>query len=58
MSRREFRKSSYSSAEHECVEVGRSEGFVKLRDSKDPDAGTLDLPVGAARRLFDALRVR
>ncbi|WP_254715959.1 DUF397 domain-containing protein [Actinomadura sp. WMMB 499] len=54
----EFRKSRHSSPTHCCVEIGRSGDVVRVRDSKAPAAGTLDLPVGAARRLFAALRNR
>ncbi|MFD0902422.1 DUF397 domain-containing protein [Actinomadura sediminis] len=59
MTRKEpFRKSRRSAMDDECVEVGRSGDVVKVRDSKAPGAGTVDLPVDAARRLFRALRGR
>ncbi|EQD84177.1 uncharacterized protein DUF397 [Saccharopolyspora erythraea NRRL 2338] len=36
-----WRKSSYSGAQADCVEVGSAPGFVGVRDTKDRDGGTL-----------------
>jgi hypothetical protein len=36
-----WRKSSYSSAEGQCVEVAALPGTVATRDSKDPDGPAL-----------------
>ncbi|HLI40669.1 MAG TPA: DUF397 domain-containing protein [Streptosporangiaceae bacterium] len=36
MMQAEWRKSSYSFANHNCVEVGTGPAVVALRDSKDP----------------------
>ncbi|MEU3599602.1 DUF397 domain-containing protein [Streptomyces sp. NPDC006798] len=34
-----WRKSSYSGANGDCVEVALARGGMAVRDSKDPDAG-------------------
>lgn len=36
-------KSSYSAAQGNCIEVGRLEDAVVVRDSKDPDGPVLSL---------------
>ncbi|WP_424642883.1 DUF397 domain-containing protein [Embleya sp. AB8] len=36
-----WRKSSYSGAQSECVEVAPIENATAIRDSKDPSVGTL-----------------
>ncbi|MFC8528443.1 DUF397 domain-containing protein [Nocardia sp. NPDC057227] len=42
-----FRKSTYSQAEGECVEVAEApNGDRYVRDSKNPDAGTLHFTAG------------
>ncbi len=42
LSRAEWRKSSYSGQDGNCVEVARNlPGLVAVRDSKAPDAGRL-----------------
>jgi hypothetical protein len=42
LSRAEWRKSSYSSQDGNCVEVARSlPGLVAIRDSKEPDEARL-----------------
>ncbi len=42
LSRAEWRKSSYSSQDGNCVEVARNlPGLVALRDSKSPDGPNL-----------------
>ena len=45
LSRAEWRKSSYSSQDGNCVEVARNlPGLVAVRDSKAPDTPNLTLP--------------
>ncbi|HEX4724871.1 MAG TPA: DUF397 domain-containing protein [Pseudonocardiaceae bacterium] len=39
-----WRKSSYSSAEGECVEIGWPDEAVAVRDSKNPDGPTITFP--------------
>ena len=41
LSRAVWRKSSHSSANGQCVEVAHLDSAVAIRDSKNPDAGTL-----------------
>jgi hypothetical protein len=54
-----WRKSSRSSSSgNDCVEVavmGLEQGAL-VRDTKDPDGGTLQLGRGAAQGLLDTLR--
>ena len=40
-----WRKSSYSGAEGECVEIGWPDEAVAVRDSKNPDGPTLTVSV-------------
>ncbi|MCY9782533.1 DUF397 domain-containing protein [Nocardiopsis sp. EMB25] len=42
--RLEFRKSSYSGRDQNCVEVAQIPGVAAIRDSKHPDAGHLPFP--------------
>ena len=44
-----WRKSSYSSAQGECVEVGWPGESVAVRDSKNPAGPTLSFPVAQWR---------
>ena len=37
----EWRKSSYSGAGNDCIEIDLSETGARVRDSKNPDAGIL-----------------
>lgn len=39
----EWRKSSFSNHQQDCVEVAYST-MIRVRDSKNPGAGTLSLP--------------
>lgn len=36
-----WRKSTYSGANGDCVEVAESDGLVAMRHSKEPDQGTI-----------------
>lgn len=42
-----WRKSSFSSGEANCVEVGFGSGMVAVRDTKDRDGGTLAVPAAS-----------
>lgn len=42
-----WRKSSYSGAEANCVEVGTEESSVKIRDTKDRQGPTLTVNADA-----------
>jgi hypothetical protein len=42
-----WRKSTYSAANGDCVEVGEAEGFVLIRNSNHPDRSSLALPAAA-----------
>jgi len=39
-----FRKSSYSAASHDCVEVADLPTGTAIRDSRNPHAGHIDIP--------------
>ena len=57
LSRAEWRKSSYSSQDGNCVEVARNlPGLVAVRDSKSPDAPSLLVSPGTWRAFLLALR--
>ncbi|MBA6437901.1 DUF397 domain-containing protein [Streptomyces sp. GMR22] len=52
-----FRKSSYSNAHEECVEVARNvPGAVAVRDSKDPEGRILRFTPAAWAAFQRALR--
>jgi hypothetical protein len=53
-----FRKSRHSAMEDECVELGRDDDLIRVRDSKAPDAGTLGFSSAEIRRFFDEIRTR
>ncbi|MDQ2587124.1 DUF397 domain-containing protein [Saccharothrix yanglingensis] len=40
-----WRKSSHSGGNSNCVEAARVRDAVRLRDSKNPAAGTLEVPL-------------
>ena len=42
-----WRKSTYSLANGNCVEVGTGQALVVVRDSTDPDGPVIDLSPGA-----------
>ncbi|MDV6014406.1 DUF397 domain-containing protein [Haloechinothrix sp. LS1_15] len=51
-----WRTSSYSGGNGDCVEVAWRTSAVAVRDSKDPDGGILQAPVGAWRAFLATLR--
>lgn len=51
-----WQKSSYSTANDTCVELATDGATVYLRDSKNPDAGTLALSADTWRSLLDAAK--
>lgn len=42
-----WRKSSYSAAQNECVEVALTGGDASVRDTKDRASGHFTVPAGA-----------
>lgn len=51
-----FRKSSYSKADENCVEVARLPGIVAVRDSKNPDGAVLQLSSAVFEGFVRSLR--
>ena len=51
-----WRKSSFSSSNGDCVELASDGALVYVRDSKDPDGGTLVLTPEAWGELLGAAR--
>lgn len=59
LSRAEWRKSSYSSQDGNCVEVAvNPPAFVAARDSKDPAGPALLIPRDTWRRFIQSLRMQ
>ena len=57
LSRAEWRKSSYSSQDGNCVEVARNlPGLVAIRDSQAPDEAKLVVPQETWRVFLKGLR--
>lgn len=52
----EWRTSSYSGVQGNCVEVGRRVGVVGVRDTKDRDGGTLLLTRRTWAAFLEALK--
>jgi hypothetical protein len=52
----EWRTSSYSAANNDCVEIARGGGWVGVRDTKDRTRGTIVLPSGAFAALLTAVQ--
>ena len=54
--RKPWRKSSYSTSQENCVEVARADDTVAVRDSKDPNGGTLRVTPTTFGRFLESLR--
>jgi hypothetical protein len=52
----QWRKSSHSGGGNDCVEVAFVGDGTAVRDSKDPQGGTLGLPASGWRGLLAAVR--
>jgi hypothetical protein len=53
----DWRKSSYSGANGgNCVEVGKADSTIAVRDTKDRDGLVLDIPADAWRAFTAGLR--
>ncbi|MGI5455447.1 DUF397 domain-containing protein [Streptomyces sp. CA-249302] len=54
-----WRKSSYSGSGdgNACVEIANNHTLVAIRDSKDPDYGTLIFPSGAFATFVETVKV-
>lgn len=50
-----WRKSSHSGGGNDCVEIAFVTGATAVRDSKDPEGGTLALPSSGWRGLLAVL---
>jgi hypothetical protein len=53
-----YRKSSYSTANGECVEVWDQPDRVQVRDSKNPDGAELTFPAGQWSGFLAAIKAR
>ena len=51
-----WRKSSYSNAEGNCVEVGHGQDAVLVRDTKNRDIGHLAVDLDAWRRFVTSVK--
>jgi hypothetical protein len=51
-----WRKSSYSTAQSNCVEAANLANAVAVRDSKNPDAGHLMLTPAAWRQFTEEIK--
>jgi hypothetical protein len=56
MTKFSWRKSSYSTAQSNCVEAASMPGLVAVRDSKNPDGGHLVLTRAAWRHFADRIK--
>ncbi|MEB3371172.1 DUF397 domain-containing protein [Saccharopolyspora mangrovi] len=52
----EWRKSSYSGTQSNCVEVGRGRDAVGIRDTKNREAGHLAVPVSRFQDFIGAVK--
>lgn len=53
----EWRKSSHSGGNNECIEVGFAGGVAAIRDSKNPDGPVLVADVGSLVAAIKAGRI-
>lgn len=53
-----WRKSSYSDAQGQCVELAAIGRGIAVRDSKDPDGPSLTVPASSWRPLLNELKNR
>jgi Domain of unknown function (DUF397) len=51
-----WRRSTYSLANGNCVEVGTSRALVAVRDSKDPDGPVIDVSPRAWREFTEHVK--
>lgn len=51
-----WRKASYSNGSGSCVEVADASPVVLVRDTKDPDGGTLSIPADAWAKFTSSLK--
>ncbi|MGI8308270.1 DUF397 domain-containing protein [Saccharopolyspora hattusasensis] len=56
MSELVWRKSSRSGSVHNCVEVAMTPDATAVRDSKDPDGGTLAFNIGRWHSFLSAIK--
>ena len=52
----DWRKASYSNGSGQCVETASSAGTVAVRDTTDPDGGTLTFTAEAWQAFTGSLR--
>jgi hypothetical protein len=52
----DWRKSSRSNGEGQCVETASGTGTVAVRDTANRDGGTLSVPADAWARFTDSLK--
>lgn len=56
--RQQWRKSTYSNGQANCVETANRPGTVAVRDSKDPDGLQLAIPAASWSAFTRALKGR
>ncbi len=52
----EWQKASASGADGQCVEMRRQDGWIQLRDSKNPAGAVLEFSPAVAAAWLDAAR--
>ncbi|WP_132876771.1 DUF397 domain-containing protein [Tamaricihabitans halophyticus] len=58
LARMQWRKSSYSGSQTECVEIGFSASTIAVRDTKNHAAGTLHFPTATWHAFRTHLQAR